>query len=299
MTGPPRGLTTVADRVTARIARQAAAEATAPLGGQVLSSSACRTGRSVEVTVDVGLPLATPADVDRMARLHDHLVDRTQQLTGQAIAPARIRVRALGIDPTRAQPPPDAGPAQIIARRSWSRRRTATACLALALTALCGMLLWTALAQRFPGMAALPCPGAECSAPGTGRPPVLRRAAALAAAAAGGWLILLAAAPGSHRTLALNCASPVRARTTRASAARLVRGALADVSGLRVRGVRFTPRRVTVRADVLFGSPEDVRQRAVGVVAATVASLSPGRCPAVRLRLKAPGDRRTGKDAHA
>ncbi|GHJ96333.1 hypothetical protein SNE510_58520 [Streptomyces sp. NE5-10] len=299
MTGTPRGLTTVADRVTARIARQAAVEATAPLGGQVLSSSACRTGRSVEVTVDVGLPLSTPADVDRMARLHGHLVDRTEQLTGQVVAPARIRVRALGVDPTRGQPPPDAGPAPIIARRSWSRRRTATACLALALTALCGVLLWTVLSQRFPGMAPLPCPGAECPARGTGRPPVLRRAAALAAAAAGGWLILLAATPGGHRTLALGCASPARARTTRASAARLVRGALADVSGLRVRGVRFTPRRVTVRADVLFGSPEDVRQRAVGVVAATVASLSPGRGPVIRLRLEAHGDRRTGKDAHA
>ncbi|MFB7940010.1 DUF6286 domain-containing protein [Streptomyces sp. NPDC056049] len=298
MSGPRRGVTTVADRVTARIARQAAAEATAPLGGQVLSSSACRTGRSVEVTVEVDLPLSAPADVDRMARLRSDLVHRTGQLTGQAIAPARIRIRALGVDPPLAQPPPrDGAPSPATVRGSWSRRRPATACLALALTAASGLLLWTALSWHFPAVGAPPWPRVENLVRRVTDPSAVRHWGVPAAAMAGAWLILLAATPGRSRGLPLGCASPARARTTRTSAARLVRGALADVPGLRVRRVRFTPRRVTVRAEAVFGSPEELRGRAVGVVTATVASLPLARGPAVRVVLGETRKRNEGKDA--
>ncbi|MFF9147389.1 DUF6286 domain-containing protein [Streptomyces sp. NPDC014861] len=299
MSGPRRGVTTVTDRVTARIARQAAAEATAPLGGHVLSSSASRTGRSVEVAVAVDLPLSAPADADRMARLRNHLVHRTGELTGQVIAPARIRIRALGVDPPSAQPPPrDTAPPPLTVRGSWSRRRPATACLALALAGVSGLLLWTATSWHLPAVPAPPWPRVEDLVRRATTPAVVRDWAVPAAALAGAWLILLAATPGRSRGLPLGCASPARARTTRRSAARLVHGALLDVPGLRVRGVRFTARRVTVRAEAVFGSPDDTRDKAVDAVAAAVASLPLARGPVVRVVLREGRTRRReGRDA--
>ncbi|MEV6353083.1 DUF6286 domain-containing protein [Streptomyces hydrogenans] len=297
MNAPLRGVTTVADRVTARIARQAAAEATAPLGGQVLRGSASRTGRSVAVTVEVGLPLSAPADPDRMLRLRSHLVDRTGHLTGVTVTHAHIRIRALGVDPPSTRPSPrDAVPAPVTARGAWSRRRPAVACLALAVTALCGLLLWTVLSWYLPGTAESPWPRVEKLVRGTDASSFVRRGAVPAAALAGGWLLLLSLTPGHRRAPALGHTPPTHARMTRGSAARLVRGALDEVPGLRLRGVHFTPRRVTVRAETTSGAPEGVRAAATAAVAASVASLPLGRTPSVRLVLK---DTRNPQDEKA
>ncbi|GGY54302.1 hypothetical protein GCM10010363_39310 [Streptomyces omiyaensis] len=309
MTGAQRGVTTVTDRVTARIARQAAAEATAPLGGRAVRGAASRTGRSVEVTVEVELPLRAPADVGGMTRLRGHVADRTRYLTGQTVASADVRIRALGIAPPHPQPPPGDAPAVPEAvRRPWSRRRRAVVLPALVLTALSGLLLWSALSSRLPGATA-PARAQVEQAEQDGRRErvlrdvgglsVVRHGAVPAAALAGGWLILLALTPGDRRALALGCAPPVRARTTRASAARLVRGALGSVPGLRVHGVRFTRRRVTVRAEAAFGSPEALRRTATDVVGATVASLPLGRRPTVRLVLRETPNRRAGRETDA
>ncbi|MFF2776050.1 DUF6286 domain-containing protein [Streptomyces sp. NPDC058052] len=283
------------DRAAGRIARQAAAEATAPLGGRVLGGSASRVGRSVEVTVEVDLPLSAPVDVGRMVRVRSHVVDRTRHLTGESVAPAHIRIRALGIDrPHPPTPPRPMEPAPAGVGRPWSRRRLATACLALASTVLCGLLVWTALSSYVPGTAAPVWPRVESLVRGAGSSAVVRHGAVPVAAWAGGWLVLLAVTPGDRRALALGGASPARARTTRKNAARLVRGSLVDVPGLRVRSVRFTPRRVTVRGVSAFGSPEDVRSTALGAVAAAVASLPLRRTPAVRLVLREARSRRGG-----
>ncbi|MYT20781.1 hypothetical protein GTW69_10840, partial [Streptomyces sp. SID7760] len=92
MNAAQRGVTTVSDRVAAKIARQAADEAAIRGGGHVLRSTANRTGRSVEMIVEVDLPLGTPGDPARMAHFHGHVTERTRYLTGLEIAPVYVRV---------------------------------------------------------------------------------------------------------------------------------------------------------------------------------------------------------------
>ncbi|MGP3690956.1 DUF6286 domain-containing protein [Streptomyces sp. IBSNAI002] len=283
MSAAERGVTIVADRVAAKIARQAAAEVTVPVGGRVLRSTASRTGRSVEVTVEVEVPLPTPGSPGQMAHLRHHLTERTRHLTGLAIAPAGIRVRKLTHDPTC--PKPEAGErAPSTARRPWSQRRPAATALAATVAALSVLLLWAVLQQHFPGIAAPPVKQVkELTQQFANRS--LVRPVAVVAAAAGAWLIFLALTPGHRRMLALGCPPQARAQTTRTHAARLVRAAIADVPGLRVRRVRFTPRKVTVRAEATFGTLLDLRNATTEAIARTLETLALARPPKVRLAL--------------
>ncbi|MFF0215993.1 DUF6286 domain-containing protein [Streptomyces vinaceus] len=293
MSASQRGVTTVADRATAKIARQAAAEAAVPLGGHVLRTTATTNGRSVEVAVELDLPLQAPGDAGRMAHLHDHLAERTRYLTGLAIAPAHIRVRKLTTDVVRTRP--KAGePSPRTARRPWSARRPAAAALGVAMAALSVLVLWTVLQQNVPAIPPAPWRQVKERWHESGSRSFVRPAAALTAAAAGGWLILLALTPGHRRALALGCppSLPVRARITRTHAARLVRAAIAEVPGLRVRSVRFRPRKVTVRADVAFGATQDLREATADAVSRTLESMSLARRPRVRVVLS---DRREGR----
>ncbi|MFF4012413.1 DUF6286 domain-containing protein [Streptomyces sp. NPDC001717] len=280
MSAAQRGVTTVSDRVTAKIARQTCAEITVPAGGHVLRSSASSVGRSAAVTVEVELPLTAPGNADHMAHLLDHVTRRTQYLTGLVIAPAYIRVRRLTQEPGSGEV---TVPARFTARQPWSQRRLAATGLGVVVAALSVLLLWTVCRPYIPG---LPPPFwqqvkevAHLSENWSLVPP--------AAAAAGGWLILLALTPGHRRVPALRCPQPVpvRARTTRRHAARLVRAALTEVPGLRVRSIRFTPRKITVRAQVAFGRPQDLREATAESISRTIESMALAREPKVRLAL--------------
>ncbi|MFB7785766.1 DUF6286 domain-containing protein [Streptomyces vinaceus] len=293
MSASQRGVTTVADRATAKIARQAAAEATVPLGGHVLRGTATRNGRSVEVAVELDLPLQAPGNADQMAHLRDHLTERTRYLTGLAIAPAHIRVRKLTTDLVRTRPKAGEPPPRT-ARRPCSSRRPAAAAVGVAVAALSVLVLWAVLQQNVPAIPPAPWRQATERWYESGNRSFARPAAALTAAAAGGWLILLALTPGHRRALALGCPQslPVRARITRTHAARLVRAAIAEVPGLRVRSVRFTPRKVTVRAEVALGGPQDLQKAVTDAVSRTLESMSLARRPRVRVAL---ADTREGR----
>ncbi|MEU2657282.1 DUF6286 domain-containing protein [Streptomyces sp. NPDC007325] len=279
-------MTTVADRAVARIARQAAVEATTRLGGEVLRSTASRTGRSDAVTVEVGLPISALAEAGREFPLQLHVARRTRHLTGMDTLSARVRIRELTAAPPVARPQAAERPARFAARGAWSRRRLVTTWLAVATTGVGVVLLWAGLDRHVPGLTApFPWHVAHAAWGSAGRSAV-RHGAVIAGALLGGWLLLLAVTPGRRGTLTLGCVPPARARITRTGAARLVRAALGGVPGLRVRGVRCGPRRVTVRAESVFGEPEEVRGTALGVVEATVGRMSLGRTPSVRLVLK-------------
>ncbi|MFE0601496.1 DUF6286 domain-containing protein [Streptomyces sp. NPDC058892] len=276
----------MSDRVAAKIARQACAEIAVPAGGHVLRSTASRTGRSVEVTVDVDLPLTPPDGINRMAHLHDHLVGRTRHLTGLDVEPAYIRVRKLTAEPGR--PGSEAAvPAPFTGRRPWSRRGTAAAGLGAAAAVVSVLLLWTVCHRYAPGLPPPPWKQAEELARTSASHSFVRPAVALAAAVAGGWLILLALTPGHRRTSALGCPQPVPvlARMTRKHAARRVLAAVAEVPGLRVRSVRFTTRKITVRARAAFGRPPELRQATAEVLSRTVESMGLAGEPEVRLVL--------------
>ncbi|MFE3581218.1 DUF6286 domain-containing Asp23/Gls24 family envelope stress response protein [Streptomyces vinaceus] len=279
-----RGVTTVTDRVTAKIARQAAAEATLPAGGHVLKSAATTRGSRVDVTVEVDLPVSAPADTGRMVHIHDHLTSRTRHLTGLAIAPAHLRIRTLG--PLTASPQPDI-PHQlpVTIRRPWSSRRTAATGAATAVAVLSALTLWTVLHEHLPGTAAPPWAQVRQWMTVSGGWSLLRPAA-WASAAAGAWLILLALTPGHRRLLPLGCPRPVQAVISRRHAAHLVRAAVTEVPGLRVGKVRFTRRTVTVRAEAVYGTPHDIRTTATAAIERTLRSMTLHRTPKVRLVLR-------------
>ncbi|MFF6888453.1 DUF6286 domain-containing Asp23/Gls24 family envelope stress response protein [Streptomyces sp. NPDC012421] len=302
MSGSRRGVTTVADRAVARIARQAAVEATTRLGGEVLRSTASRTGRagrtgrSDAVTVEVGLPISALAEAGRESPLQLHVASRTRYLTGLDALSAHVRIRELTAAPPAARPQAAERPAarspvaeqaaRLAARGTWSRWRLVTTWLAVATTGMGTVLLWAALDRHVPGLTApFPWHVAQAAWGSAGRSAV-HHGAVIAGALLGGWLLLLAVTPGRRRTLTLGCVPPTRARITRRGAARLLRAALSGVAGLRVRGVHCGPRRVTVRAQTVFGEPEDVRGTALEVIGATVGRMSLGRTPSVRLVLK-------------
>ncbi|MFK0237791.1 DUF6286 domain-containing protein [Streptomyces vinaceus] len=286
MSAAQRGVTTVSDRVAAKIARQAADEVAIPGGGHVLRSTAHRTGGSVEMIVEVDLPASTLGNPGRMAHFHAHVTERTRSLTGLVIAPVYVRVRKVTPEPGRTCPAVTA-PAESTARRPWSRRRAPAAGLGAFAAALSVLLMWTLCRPYVPGIPPPPWNHVAEAAHVVERWSVVRPAAALAVAVAGGWLLCLAVTPGHRGALALGCPQPipVRARTTRTHAARLVRAAVADVPGLRVRRVRFRARKITVRAHVAFGDPQELREAANEMVSRTIGSMGLARTPTVRLVL--------------
>lgn len=284
MNAAERGVTTVADRVSAKIARQAAAEATDLAGGRVLRSTAGTRGRCVEVTVEVDLPLPAASNTDQMIRLRDHLTRRTRSLTGLSIAPAHLRIRKLTA-PTPCPRPAAQQPLPLTVSRPWSPRRAATIGLAVAVALLSALMLWTVLQQHLPGTATPPWRQVRQWMTVSGGRPHVRLAAAVAAAA-GGWLILLALSPGNRRLLPLRCPPPARAVISRTHAARLIRAAVTEVPGLRVHAVRFTPRKVTVRAEAAYGTPRDIRGHTLETIERTLRTVPLGHTPEVRLVLR-------------
>ncbi|MFF2191323.1 DUF6286 domain-containing Asp23/Gls24 family envelope stress response protein [Streptomyces sp. NPDC058157] len=287
-----RGVTTVTDRVAAKIARQAATEATLPAGGRVLRSAATTRGGRVEVTVELDLPVSAPPDTGRMVHLHDHLTSRTRHLTGLALAPAHLRIRTLR--PLTPSPRPDTPKRQPVSDgRRWSSRRAVGTGVALAAALLSALTTWTVLHEHLPaGTAAPPWEQVRQWLTVSGGRSLLRPVA-WAAAAAGAWLILLALTPGHRRLLSLACPRPVQAVISRRHAARLVRAALTEVPGLRVRTVRFTRRKLTVRTETAHGTPRDVRTATTTAIERTLRNLTLHRTPKVRLVLRPARDPHT------
>ncbi|MFH8259288.1 DUF6286 domain-containing Asp23/Gls24 family envelope stress response protein [Streptomyces roseolus] len=286
-----RGVTTLTDRVTAKIARQAAAEVAIPAGGHVLRSAATTRGRCAEVTVEVDLPLSAPADTDGMVRFREHLNRRTRYLTGLAIAPAHLRIRKLGPPAPNLRPDTEKQ-RPVTFGKPWSPRRAAATGVAVTVAVLSALALWTVLHKHLPGIAASPWAQVRQWTTASGGRSLVRPAA-LAAAAAGGWLIFLALAPGHHRLLPLGCPRPAQAVISRRHAARLVRAAVAEVPGLRVRAVRFTTRTLTVRAEAAYGTLHDLRDTTTAAVGRTLRSMALGRVPKVRLVLRPARDPHT------
>ncbi|WP_431981494.1 DUF6286 domain-containing protein [Streptomyces qinglanensis] len=170
-----RGTTTVADKAVRKIAERAAGEALpGPAAGRA-SGSATVHGRRASVALRLPLPYPAPLS-DTARRVQRHVTDRTRELTGLGVAPARLTVTRLTVpsepvapgvsDPapttgsgaTAAPPadevpvgevpvgevpvgePPAAGPSAAgrrAPRRWWSARRAPVAGLILPVAAGC------------------------------------------------------------------------------------------------------------------------------------------------------------------
>ncbi|MDF4254400.1 DUF6286 domain-containing Asp23/Gls24 family envelope stress response protein [Streptomyces sp. WMMB303] len=104
-----RGTTTVADKVVRKIAEQAAGEALpGPAAGRA-SGSASVHGRRASVALRLPLPYPAPLS-DTARRVQRHVTDRTGELTGLGVAPARLTVTRLTV-PSQPAAPGVSGPA--------------------------------------------------------------------------------------------------------------------------------------------------------------------------------------------
>ncbi|MFE9384861.1 DUF6286 domain-containing protein [Streptomyces sp. NPDC007025] len=98
-----RGTTTVADKVVRKIAEQAAGETLpGPAAGRA-SGSASVHGRRASVALRLPLPYPAPLS-DTARRVQSHVTDRTRELTGLGVAPARLTVTRLTVPSQSAAP---------------------------------------------------------------------------------------------------------------------------------------------------------------------------------------------------
>ncbi|WP_432107805.1 DUF6286 domain-containing Asp23/Gls24 family envelope stress response protein [Streptomyces sp. AA1529] len=98
-----RGTTTVADKVVRKIAERAAGEALpGPAAGRA-SGSASVHGRRASVALRLPLPYPAPLS-DTARRVQSHVTDRTRELTGLGVAPARLTVTRLTVPSEPAAP---------------------------------------------------------------------------------------------------------------------------------------------------------------------------------------------------
>ncbi|WP_162637675.1 DUF6286 domain-containing protein, partial [Streptomyces qinglanensis] len=107
-----RGTTTVADKVVRKIAERAAGEALpGPAAGRA-SGSASVHGRRASVALRLPLPYPAPLS-DTARRVQRHVTDRTRELTGLGVAPARLTVTRLTVP---SEPVGSAGPSGSVGR---------------------------------------------------------------------------------------------------------------------------------------------------------------------------------------
>ncbi|WP_063837044.1 Asp23/Gls24 family envelope stress response protein [Phaeacidiphilus oryzae] len=89
-----RGATAIADRVLKRIAAQAAREPLPP--GRATAATAWAGTRRGRVRIALNVRLPYPIDIEAMcAALHDHVRERTAELTGLPVAKVTVRVDRL------------------------------------------------------------------------------------------------------------------------------------------------------------------------------------------------------------
>ncbi|MEU6992886.1 DUF6286 domain-containing protein [Streptomyces sp. NPDC046465] len=286
-----RGSTNVADRAVRRIAERAATEALAPGEVRTTRSSASVRGRRARVAVTVTLPYPEVLD-DAGERVRSHVADRTRQLTGLVVPSARVRVAGLRVraraDESEGEVPLPGGGGRVW--RPWSARRVPVGVLALAVAAVCGVLLYDVVAVHAAGWApgrwrTGPVEWLTTHGPADSAWPGL--AAALAVLGLGVWLLILAVTPGLRGRLPLREPLPdVHAVLDRGAAAALLRDAVTELPGVARVRVGVGRRRVRVRAGLAFGHLEAARGELADTVARTVAGWGLARAPRVRVGLR-------------
>ncbi|MFI8930821.1 DUF6286 domain-containing protein [Streptomyces sp. NPDC053474] len=312
MTAPPRrsasrtpaasrGTTTVAARAVRRVAQRAATETPLPGGVRADGGSAAVRGANVRVGITVALPYPGGLDASALAVQH-HVTARTAELTGLAVPPVSVRVRALdrpergpeepggpqGAPPvTLAEPGPH--PAGRRARRPWSPRRLPVALGALAVASGCAVLLYDVVAVHAAGRA----PAAWrvrlvawLSAHGPDGGTVTGIAAA-GTILLGLWMVVLALTPGRRASLPMTPPDAyTRADLPRGAVAVLVRDSVAALPGVARVRVRVGRRRVRVRAELAFGDRRSAVEAVTRAAEDALAGCGLARPPRLRVRLR-------------
>ncbi|MEW2530691.1 DUF6286 domain-containing protein [Streptomyces sp. NPDC047071] len=328
MTAPPRpsasgtpaarrGTTTVADRAVRRVAQRAAAETPIPGGVRADGGSAAVRGANARVGVTVALPYPGGLDASALA-VQRHVTARTAELTGLAVRPVSVRVRALDRqaadrpEPDPGQPgergpeepggppgAPSASPPVSLAkpgphparraRRPWSPRRLPVALGALAVASGCAVLLYDVVPVHAAGRA----PAAwrvRLVAWLTAHGPDGGTVTGLAAAGTvvlGLWMVVLALTPGRRASLPM---APPDAHTyadlPRGAVAALLRDSAAAQPGVTRIRVRVGRRRVRMRAELAFGDRRSALAAVTRAAEDALAGCGLARPPRLRVRLR-------------
>ncbi|HEY8986834.1 MAG TPA: DUF6286 domain-containing protein [Streptomyces sp.] len=280
-----RGTTTVTERAVRRIAERAAAETST---GRASKAVASVDGRRARVALDVTLPYPAPL-TETVRGLQDHVTDRTRELTGLDVTTARIRVTSLAplaVGDTRTGGH-EAAPDGRTPRRLWSRRGVPAAVLAASLTAVCAALAVDLVVVH---VAHAPAAGwrVETAHWLSGHGPGDRSVALAGALVAllGLWMVVFAVTPGLRRRQTVRSHAPrVVTAVDRPAVEALVRDRVGEVGGVGAVRVRARRRRVSVRADLLFGPHERVRTEVAAAAQEALASCGPRRPHRLRVRV--------------
>lgn len=299
-----RGTTTIADRAVRRVAQRAATETPLPGGVRADGGSAAVRGANARVGVTVALPYPSGLDAAALAVQH-HVTARTAALTGLAVPPVSVRVRALdrpargseepggppGV-PSASPPVSPAGPGPHPARRArrpWSSRRLPVALGALAVASGCAVLLYDVVAVHAAGRA----PAAWrvrlvawLSAHGPDGGTVTGLAAA-GTILLGLWMVVLALTPGRRASLPM---TPPDAHThadlPRGAVAVLLRDSVAALPGVTRVRARVGRRRVRVRAELAFGDRRGAVEAVTRAAEDALTGCGLARPPRLRVRLR-------------
>jgi len=282
-TAAQRGTTTVTDRAVRRIAGRAADET---LTGQDSKATATVHGRRAQVALDVALPYPAPLS-ETVRDLQEHVVGRTRELTGLDVPTAHVTVTSLtavaggAVDTGRPQ-----GSVGRTPRRVWSRRRVPAAVQAALAAVVCGALavdlvrvhaahrpaaVWRVevvhwLSQHGPGDRSVVVTGGLTALLGL-------------------WMVVLAVAPGLRRRSTVEAVAPrVVAAVDRSAVEALVRDAVGEVAGVGAVRVRVR-RRVSVRAELLFGERAQARAEVTAAADGALRSCGLRRSHGLRVRV--------------
>ncbi|MGY1499551.1 DUF6286 domain-containing Asp23/Gls24 family envelope stress response protein [Streptomyces sp. QTS52] len=289
-----RGTTTVSERAVRRIAERATGEAlSARVGARTARAEASVRGRRADVSLAVTLPYPAPL-ADTVRDVQRHVVERTRELTGLDVPPARVSVTSLAPQ-TSSQPlmfpaleadpaAPDGGESPT-PRRWWSRRRIPVAVLSAVAALGCGALAFdlvrvhtahrTAAAWRTSAVD-------WAAGHGPGDPAVV--ALGGLTALLGVWMIVLALTPGRRYLFTVRTsAAHVDAAVDRSAVEALVRDAVGDVDGVGAVRVRVRRRRVGVRAGLAFGDRAHAHTAVTAAARDTLAGCLLGGGPRLRV----------------
>ncbi|MCQ6552808.1 DUF6286 domain-containing protein [Streptomyces sp. C10-9-1] len=253
-----RGTTTVSDTAIRRITERAAVEALSLTASGTAKRSAAahvgRSGHSIRVSLRYPVPLS-----DAVRRVQEHVLARTRELTGHEIGRPHITVSTLSPSPAVGLLPEQVGGGGPVAKaafgsgtplRWWSQRRLPSALLAMSAALAAGLLVLHVFGVPIGGSAG--SQGRRWALSRLGGPAVT--AVAGAVAALGLSMITLALAPGLRRLHTLTSTARLQAAVDRRALEALVQDAVQRVPGVSAVRVRLRRRRMTVRAELVFGS---------------------------------------------
>ncbi len=259
MTSPAeRGAIMISDTAIRRIAEGAAVEALSLTASGTAKRSATvhvgRSGRSIRVSLRYPVPLS-----DAVGRVQEHVLARTRELTGREVGRPHFTVSTLSPSSavgSRLKQVEEGGPAPEAAfvsgtpLRWWSQRRLPSALLAMSAALAAGLLVLHVFGVPIGGSAG--GPGSRWALSRLGVPAVTAMAGAVAAL--GLAMITLALAPGLRRLHTLASTAHLQAAVDRRALEALVQDAVQSVPGVSAVQVRLRRRRMTVRAELAFGS---------------------------------------------